>query len=151
MQATLPKPRLELKYRISEHLAGDIDRVASFHLEPDEHSRDGEYVVNSLYFDTPDDRDAQETDEGIVMRSKVRLRCYHSMPRPPFFLELKQRYGSSIYKTRAILEPEDAERMAEPLGRWGTHDLRSGPRDPGARALCDAPPVSFRLVVPRAR
>jgi hypothetical protein len=112
MRTAVPKPRFELKYRINEHLAVGIDRVARFHLEPDKHSREGDYVVNSLYLDTPDDRDAQETDEGIVMRSKVRLRCYTSMPRPPFFLELKQRFGSSIYKTRAVLEPEDAERLA---------------------------------------
>ena len=111
MQSAAPTPRFELKYRIGEPLAADIGRVASFHLEVDEHSREGEYVVNSLYFDTPDDRDAQETDEGVILRSKVRLRCYHKLPRPPFFLELKQRFGASIYKTRAALEPEDAERM----------------------------------------
>ena len=115
MQAGEPRARFELKYRIDDSLAGDVDRVTRFHLEPDKHSRDGEYTVNSLYFDTPDDRDAEETDEGVILRSKVRLRCYHSTPRPPFFLELKQRFGSSIYKTRAELSTRDAERMAQGL------------------------------------
>ena len=125
MPITQPQPRFEYKYRIDEEVASHVDRVACFHLEPDSHSRDGEYMVNSLYFDTPNDRDAQETDEGVILRSKVRLRCYHTMPEAPFFLELKQRYGSSIYKTRAPLEPEDAERVAcgqAPVTAYRTRD-----------------------------
>ena len=108
-------PRFEHKYRIRQEIADEIQKVARFHIEPDQHSLDGEYSVNSLYFDTPGNDDAQETDDGIAMRSKVRLRCYAQSPRPPFFLELKQRYGSSIYKTRVALEPEDAERMSNGL------------------------------------
>lgn len=124
-KVSVPRPRFEFKYRLSEHLAADIYRFAHFHLEPDQHSRDGDYIVNSLYFDTPDDRDAQETDEGIALRSKVRLRCYNSKPRPPYFLELKQRFGSSIYKTRAALEPEDAERIASGLPPVAAYRCRS--------------------------
>ena len=108
-----PEPRFELKYRIDSLLADQIDQVTCFHLEPDEHSEGDGYLVNSLYFDTPDDRDAQETDEGVILRSKVRLRCYSEIPRAPFFLELKQRFGTSIYKTRAAIDDEDAERIAE--------------------------------------
>lgn len=108
-------PRFEHKYRVREELAAQIQHVARFHIDPDEHSADGAYAVNSLYFDTPRNDDAQETDDGIAMRSKVRLRCYSQEPRPPFFLELKQRYGSSIYKTRVPLDADDAERMANGL------------------------------------
>ena len=113
--------RFEHKYRVREGLAAEIETVARFHIEPDQHSLDGAYPVNSLYFDTPRNEDAHETDEGIVMRSKVRLRCYARDPRPPFFLELKQRYGSSIYKTRVPLDPEDAERMATGLPPVATY------------------------------
>ncbi len=105
-------PRFENKYRIHEDVAMEIERVAGFHIETDKHSQSGAYPVNSLYFDTPGNDDARETDDGIVMRSKVRLRCYALEPKPPFFLELKQRFGSSIYKTRVRLDPDDAERMA---------------------------------------
>ena len=108
-------PRFEHKYRVSEELALEIQKVAEFHVEPDQHSRNGEYIVNSLYFDTPRNEDFQETDEGVALRSKVRLRCYSLDPQPPFFLELKQRFGSSIYKTRMFLDPADAERMANGL------------------------------------
>lgn len=108
-------PRFEHKYRIPEELAATIQDVAQFHMDLDKHSLNGEYQVNSLYFDTPHNDDAQETDDGIALRSKVRLRCYSPTPRPPFFLELKQRYGSSIIKTRAQLDPVDAERMANGL------------------------------------
>lgn len=107
--------RFEHKYRITKESATAIQQYARFHVDPDEHSRDGDYIVNSLYFDTPWDEDAHETDEGVVLRSKVRLRCYSSTPRPPFFLELKQRFGSSISKIRARLDPADAERMANGL------------------------------------
>ncbi|MCH9650504.1 MAG: polyphosphate polymerase domain-containing protein [Deltaproteobacteria bacterium] len=111
----MSQARFELKYRISEQVAQELQEIARFHLEPDAHSKDGEYIVNSLYFDTPLDEDASETDEGVVLRSKVRLRCYRQSPRPPYFLELKQRYGSSITKTRVLLDATDAERVANGL------------------------------------
>ncbi len=129
MRAIEPEPRFELKYRIEESLAMDVDQVTRFHLEPDGHSRDGEYTVNSLYFDTPDDRDGQETDEGVILRSKVRLRCYHATPREPFFLELKQRFGSSVYKTRARLDRRDAERISRGQAPVVAYRRRSGNED----------------------
>ncbi len=108
-------PRFELKYRVTEDVAEAIHQVASFHMEPDAHSRLGQYVVNSLYFDTPQDEDAFETGEGVALRSKVRLRCYDRDPQPPFFLELKQRFGSSISKIRASVSADDAQRLVDGL------------------------------------
>ena len=145
MTAAKPTPRFELKYRISETVAHEIRRVARFHLDPDEHSRDGEYVVNSLYYDTPDDRDGQETDEGVILRSKVRLRCYHAEPAAPFFLELKQRFGSSISKMRAALDPVDAERMAN--GRPPVVAYRQRAGDPALDAIREV--IDRRAMEPR--
>lgn len=104
-------PRFEFKYRIDESQAEATRQVADFYTDPDDHSIDGAYPVNSLYFDTPGFDDAHEMDEGVALRSKVRLRCYSRAPRPPFFLELKQRFGSTITKTRADLTPADAKRI----------------------------------------
>ena len=104
-------PRFEFKYRIDAEQAAAIREMALFYLEPDAHSLEGAYAVNSLYFDTPSNDDLHEMDEGVALRSKVRLRCYYRAPRPPFFLELKQRFGSTILKTRADLTPADADRL----------------------------------------
>ena len=141
-------PRFEHKYRVSEELAAEIENVARFHVDPDRHSIDGVYQVNSLYFDTPDNADAHETDDGIAMRSKVRLRCYSPEPQPPFFLELKQRYGSSIFKTRVALDPEDAERMANGLPPMTTYRNRSAGKDLDAiREVIDRRMMSPRVWV----
>ena len=118
-----PTARFEFKYRIPESVVSNLSEIAQFHLQPDQHSSRGQYTVNSLYFDTADEQDAHDTDEGVVLRSKVRLRSYYASPRPPFFLELKQRFGSSIYKTRVALSPEDADRLANgraPIDAYGT-------------------------------
>ncbi len=104
-------PRFEYKYRVEPTQLERIRQIASFYLDPDEHSVDGSYPVNSLYFDTPRFADAHEMDEGVALRSKVRLRCYYRTPKPPFFIELKARFGSTIIKSRAALTPEDAERL----------------------------------------
>ncbi len=122
-------PRFEHKYRISEELALEIQRVARFHVDPDRYSRNGEYTVNSLYFDTPRNEDAQETDEGVALRSKVRLRCYSPDPKPPYFLELKQRYGSSIYKTRVALDPADVERVTSGMAPVDAYRKSSAGKD----------------------
>ena len=104
-------PRFEYKYRIVAAQTERIRQVAGVFMTPDVHSIDGCYWVNSLYFDTASFDDAHETDEGIVLRSKVRLRCYDRAPRPPFFLELKQRFGSTITKSRVDLSHRDARRL----------------------------------------
>lgn len=104
-------PRFEYKYRITEAQREQVHLLASFYLELDEYSVHGGYPVNSLYFDTPSFEDAHEMDEGLALRSKVRLRCYSRLPEPPFFLELKARFGTTITKSRCQLTPADAERV----------------------------------------
>ncbi len=123
-------PRFEFKYRLSFAQAEAVRERALVYLVPDAHSSDGAYPVNSLYFDTPGLDDLHEMDEGIALRSKVRIRTYYRTPQPPFFLELKQRFGTTIQKTRAALSPDDALRLATgvaPLdayrGRSTHHEL----------------------------
>lgn len=145
-------PRFELKYRITEDIAAAIREVASFHMEPDAHSTEGEYTVNSLYFDTPYDEDAHETGEGVVMRSKVRLRCYSRQPKPPFFLELKQRFGTSIYKKRAALGSEDAERIVNGLPPVAAYENgKSNEEIDGIREVIDHRDMTPRVWVQYAR
>ncbi len=138
--------RFEHKYRIGEGLAAQIQQIAGFHVDPDDHSLDGAYPVNSLYFDTPRNDDAKETDDGIALRSKVRLRCYTQTPRPPYFLELKQRFGSSITKTRVQLDPEDAERMSH--GQPPVVAYRKGTRGKALDTIREV--IDHRQMTPRA-
>lgn len=44
---------------------------------PDEHARDGRYLIRSLYFDTPSDRALREKLDGVNRREKFRLRYYN--------------------------------------------------------------------------
>ena len=55
----------------------------------DEHNGINGYMIRSLYFDTPYDRDFFEKQAGTELRRKVRLRIYD--PKQNFaMLEMKQ-------------------------------------------------------------
>ena len=47
-------------------------------LQVDKHSKYEGYEIRSLYFDSIDDRDFQEKEDGIEIRRKIRLRNYGS-------------------------------------------------------------------------
>ncbi len=106
-------PRFEYKYRLAQDQEELARRTAVLFMQLDSHCSSGGYGVNSLYFDTPSRDDLHEMDEGIALRSKVRLRCYSKDGAPPHFLELKKRFGTTILKTRAALSPDDAARLLE--------------------------------------
>lgn len=46
-------------------------------MTPDPHAVDGQYVIRSLYFDTPDDKALREKQDGISRREKFRIRYYN--------------------------------------------------------------------------
>ena len=62
------------------------------------------YPIRSLYFDTPEDRDFHEKEDGIELRRKLRLRCY--APDAAFaLLEMKQKQGDSPAQALAAAGP----------------------------------------------
>lgn len=79
-------------------------------LKLDSHGQGEGYLVRSLYFDTPDDKDYHEKEDGVELRRKIRLRNYG--PDTPFaVLEMKQKQGSMQKKRSLRLSREDAKRM----------------------------------------
>lgn len=76
----------------------------------DPHNRGDGYPIRSLYFDTLDDRDYQEKEDGVELRRKLRLRTYG--PETPFaILEMKQKQGSMQKKRSLRMARADAQRL----------------------------------------
>jgi hypothetical protein len=112
--------REEQKYLLSELAARKLSGKLSELLDADSHNGFDGYTVRSLYFDTIDDRDFYDKEDGVETRRKIRLRCY-----PPdygqFKLELKEKNGNYQRKRSLTLSREDAERLAE-----GQYSLLAG-------------------------
>lgn len=65
------------------------------------------YVIRSLYFDTLEDQDFYEKEDGVEVRRKIRLRIYD--PDSPFaMLEMKQKQGDQQKKRSLRVDREDA-------------------------------------------
>ena len=95
-----------------------IDRAAALalraHLCPvvhtDAHNGADGYPVRSLYFDTPDERDFREKEDGVKLRRKLRLRVYS--PAADFALfEMKQKQGQYQRKRSLRLSREEARAL----------------------------------------
>lgn len=79
-------------------------------LEVDKNSQEDGYMVRSLYFDTIDDKDYQEKEDGVELRRKIRLRIYDT--NSPFaLLEMKQKQGQQQKKRSLRITREDAKTM----------------------------------------
>jgi len=93
---------LDQLYRYSYHL-GQV-------MHEDPHNGLEGYRIRSLYFDTLEDRDFEEKEEGIELRRKIRLRNYD--PSADFaVLEMKQKQGALQKKRSLRLSREDAIAM----------------------------------------
>ncbi len=78
----------------------------------DPHNRGEGYPIRSLYFDSLDDRDFEEKEDGVELRRKIRLRNYG--PDTPFaLLEMKQKQGPMQKKRSVRLEREAARRLTQ--------------------------------------
>lgn len=76
----------------------------------DKHSGADGYEIRSLYFDSIDDRDYQEKEDGIEIRRKIRLRNYGAKSNFAK-LEMKQKQGALQKKRSLYMEKEKAERL----------------------------------------
>lgn len=68
------------------------------------------YSIRSLYFDTLDEKDYMEKEDGVEVRRKIRLRNYGAAS---FFakLEMKQKQGMMQKKRSLTIGREDAEKL----------------------------------------
>ncbi len=76
----------------------------------DAHNKGEGYSIRSLYYDSLDDRDFEEKEDGVELRRKIRLRNYGA--NSSFAkLEMKQKQGSNQKKRSLSLPKADAQRL----------------------------------------
>lgn len=111
--------RQELKFVTPRDQMDAIrDRVLPYTVR-DPHSLDREdfiYTVRSTYFDTDDLRFYFEREDGLAVRKKLRMRSYN---RPedacPVFLEIKRKFGRTVFKERISLRGENVDAALDGL------------------------------------
>lgn len=102
--------RQEKKFLISLSQFYRYSHGLSKILKLDSYSQGEGYMIRSLYFDTLDDKDYHEKEDGVELRRKIRLRNYG--PDKSFaLLEMKQKQGAMQKKRSLRLSREDARRM----------------------------------------
>lgn len=94
--------RLEYKYLIPNELLPKLRAMMAPFVEADAHSGANGYTVRSIYFDTITFDYYHETTEGLGVRKKIRTRGYNECKEKNIiFLEIKQKYGMYVTKSRA--------------------------------------------------
>jgi len=99
--------RREEKYPLDLKDAYIYSNMFGTILMPDKFSQDGSYMVRSLYFDTPDDKDYFEKVTEQNIRRKIRLRIYNPNDTKAK-LELKQKENIFQKKRSLYVSKEDA-------------------------------------------
>lgn len=102
--------RQEKKFLVSlEQLYKYSNNLSSIMTE-DSNNRGEGYFIRSLYFDTLDDQDFQEKEDGVELRRKIRLRNYGA--ETDFaMLEMKQKQGVMQKKRSLRINREDAQQL----------------------------------------
>ncbi len=95
--------RREYKYLVDEATVTEIRRYIAgiCTIDPYADSR-GRYVIDTLYFDTPQLHSYWSTMQDADDRYKLRVRTYPSAGLGPVFFEVKRRVSESILKTRGM-------------------------------------------------
>lgn len=102
--------REEKKYLIGIEDRFKLNNYLKNFLTEDPHNGAEGYLVRSLYFDTLNEKDFTEKQDGIEMRRKVRLRIYSSKDEYAK-LEIKQKQGNYQKKRSLIIKKEDAQKL----------------------------------------
>ena len=90
--------RYEKKYVITKEQGDVLQELIARYMSVD---RDGEYLVQNLYYDTANWDVIRESIEKPLYKEKLRLRFYNNYnPLSQGFLELKKKYDNVVYKRR---------------------------------------------------
>lgn len=125
--------RFEFKYRLDAAARRAIAAtLATFvEIEPFAARRaSGSYLVRSLYFDDPRFTAFHAKADGLLRRSRFRLRTYGRAPGDgaPWFLEQKGREGALVWKHRTPVHgPFDASLRGDALVRVLLQKAAPGP------------------------
>lgn len=103
--------RREKKFLITLPQMYALGNKLSHVMLEDPHNKGDGYPIRSLYFDTLEDKDFWEKENGEELRRKIRLRTYG--PDMPFaVLEMKQKQGSNQKKRSLGMTREDAQQLS---------------------------------------
>lgn len=96
--------RYEFKYRVPESTAVSIRSYIQGFVRPDPYMAGqvtGDYIISSLYFDSPQFHLYNETQLDKCNRFKLRIRAYDDNPDGVAFFEIKRKLNRIVYKSRA--------------------------------------------------
>lgn len=102
--------RIEKKYMLSKIEASKVNHLFSNVLKSDIHNIGDGYTVRSLYFDSFDDSDYYDKENGYNYRKKIRLRIYSSDSETAK-LEKKEKWGIHQWKRSLTISKSDAEKL----------------------------------------
>lgn len=105
--------RFELKYLLDYDFAREVMERLNDYMIPDSHGdKQGNYTLNSLYYDTDDFKFFWEKIEGEKFRRKIRIRLYESgkkiTDKTKAFVEIKQRMNKVTQKRRIVVPYKSA-------------------------------------------
>ena len=104
--------RFELKYVVTETVARAlVSQLQAYCAVDTAGSADGNYIVTSLYLDSPDWAMHRAVMTAQPIRLKARVRTYGPGSKGAVWVELKHRFGEVIVKQRARV----AESRWQPL------------------------------------
>lgn len=117
--------RREYKYLLPPHKVEQVRAIANTVCQRDGYAGpDGLYTIRSLYFDTDRYHLFTANTREAGDRYKVRIRNYPSTgPSGPIFMEVKQRVGDIIRKTRGMVKPSQWKTLLTDPSSFYTMDL----------------------------
>lgn len=101
--------RYELKYVVHPELVPEIRKFIKPFVRPDKnaHGDPPSYTATTLQIDSINSTLHYAKTRDVDSRFKLRIRTYGFDGNAPYFLELKRKIQSKIYKSRAILKAKD--------------------------------------------
>lgn len=97
--------RNEIKYRINRADAALLKKLLALVTYPDKYAYypDGSYLIKSLYFDDPDSNAYYEKKDGILYRTKYRIRIYNNSDKL-IKLEKKMKHNNLTAKEAQVIK-----------------------------------------------
>ena len=104
--------RVEDKYIVYEDQIAYLKERLKDIMERDSHSRDGSYLIRSIYFDDMRDSALHEIESGIDDRSKIRIRSYNA---DDSFIRLEEKSKKSgfTHKESVVISKETVKGLIE--------------------------------------
>ena len=101
--------RIEQKYILTPAQHEALCRILRQRMRADPY---GEQTIASVYYDTPGFTLIRQSLEKPVYKEKLRIRSYgRAQDKDSVFVELKKKYKGVVYKRRAVMPLEAAERF----------------------------------------